>query len=90
LSTPWRPRTAIGDVILQHVAPRVWIPTTIVQPGDLQGTVAVPPKTTRGAALSVAQTLVSPGRSIYIHHHDDAEWEQVRTEAAAAQSGRRA
>jgi hypothetical protein len=80
VSTPWLPRTEIGDVIVHHAAPRVWIPATVVQPGDLHGQVAVAPKTTRDAALTVAQGLVQSGRCIYIYHRDDAQWEQVRPE----------
>lgn len=81
MSTPWRPHTAIGDVIVHHAAPRVWIPAIVTEPGDLHGNAAVAPKMTRDAALTVAQTLLQPGGCIYIHHRDDAEWEQVRTEA---------
>ena len=80
MSTPWRPRTAVGDVIVHHAAPRVWIPATVVEPGDLQGEVAIAPKMTRDAALAFAHTLLIPGGSIYIYHRDDAEWEQVRPE----------
>jgi hypothetical protein len=83
VSTPWRPSTEIGDVIIHHAAPRVWLPATVFQSGDLAGKVAVAPKTTRDAALTVARELLQPGRCIYIHHRDDAEWEQVRDADAA-------
>lgn len=78
--TPWRPRTEVGDVLIHHAAPKVWLPATVVQSGDLVGQAAVAPKTTRDAALTVAHSLLQPGRCIYIYHRDDAEWEQVRTE----------
>ena len=80
MSTPWRPHTEVGDVLIHHAAPKVWLPATVVQSGDLVGKAAVAPKTTRDAALTVAHSLLQPGRCIYIHHRDDAEWEQVRTE----------
>jgi hypothetical protein len=81
VSIPWRPRTEVGDVIIHHAAPRVWMPATVEQPGDLQGKVAVAPKTTRDAALTVAYSLLQPGRCVYIHHRDDAQWEHVRPES---------
>jgi hypothetical protein len=80
VSTPWRPRTEIGDVIVHHAAPRVWIPATVVQAGDLHGSVATAPKMTRDAALTVAYSLLQPGRCLYIYHRDDAQWEQIRPE----------
>jgi hypothetical protein len=83
VSTPWRPRTEVGDVLIHHAAPKVWIPATVVQSGDLVGKTAVAPKTTRDAALTVARELMQPGRRIYILHRDDAEWEQVRDVDAA-------
>ena len=73
VSTPWRPSTEVGDVLIHHAAPKVWIPATVVQSGDLVGETADSPKTTRDAALTVAHRLLQPGRCIYIHHRDDAE-----------------
>ena len=70
------PITDVGDVIIQHVAPKVWIPCAITANGDLKGrpTTAVPSRT---AALAAAAALLLHGRKIYIRHHDDVEWELV-------------
>jgi hypothetical protein len=75
VSNPWRPSTDPGDVIVHHAAPKVWIAARVVQPGDLVGTMQPIPQMKRDAALTEARTLLAPGRQIYIHHHDDAEWE---------------
>jgi len=72
-----KPLTDIGDVVIHHLAPRVWVPCAITANGDVNGrpTTAV---TSRVAAIAAAQSLLLPGRRIYIRHHDDAEWEAVR------------
>ena len=77
-SQQWSPSTEIGDVIVHHAAPRVWFAATVTQPGDLVGATTRVSKASRDAALAVARELLRPGRRIYIHHQDDAEWEQVR------------
>jgi len=71
------PITDVGDVVIHHLAPRVWVPCAITKNGDLGGrsTTAV---SSRLAAVAAAQSLLLPGRRIYIRHHDDAEWEEVR------------
>ena len=81
MSTPWQPRTEVGDVIVHHAAPRVWITASVTKAGDLAGTViGKNPRTTRDSAIDAARGLLQHGGQIYIHHQDDAEWEQVRTE----------
>jgi hypothetical protein len=72
----WTPITDVGDVLNDHVAPKVWIPSPITQPNDLSGS---PTRafTTRLPAIEAARQLLLPGRRIYIHHHDDACWEAV-------------
>jgi hypothetical protein len=74
---PWRPHTEIGDVIVHHAAPKVWLPARVTEPGDLVGTTTQVSRMSRDAALAVAQTLLRPGGRIYIYHRDDAEWEGV-------------
>lgn len=73
----WRPSTDVGDVIIHHAAPKVWIPASVTASGDVVGKMDGGPRTTRDAALDAARSLLGPGRRIYIHHHDDAEWERV-------------
>jgi hypothetical protein len=70
------PITDVGDVIIQHFAPKVWVPSAIIRPNDLIGS---PTKTitTRAGAIEAARALLLPGRRMYIRHHDDAEWEEV-------------
>jgi hypothetical protein len=75
---PWRPSTETGDVIIHHAAPKVWVAASVTQTGDLVGKMTDIPKTSRDGALVVAREMLQPGRQIYIHHRDDAEWEQVR------------
>jgi hypothetical protein len=72
-----QPITDIGDVVIHHLAPKLWVPCAITANGDVNGrpTTAV---AARRAALAAAQSLLLPGRRIYIRHHDDAEWEEVR------------
>jgi hypothetical protein len=77
VSTPWHPSTDIGDVIIHHAAPKVWVAAIVTQPDDLVGTTAGIPKTLRDHALTVARELVRAGGRIYIHHRDDATWEPV-------------
>ena len=72
------PNTEIGDVIVHHAAPKVWVAASVTQSGDLVGATTQVAKTSRGAALAVARELLSPGGRIYVHHQDDAEWEHVR------------
>jgi hypothetical protein len=78
VSTSWRPSTEIGDVIIHHAAPKVWIAASVTNAGDLVGHLTSIPRTTRDSALVAARELLQPDRQIYIHHHDDAVWEQVR------------
>jgi hypothetical protein len=75
-TNPWHPITDIGDVVIQGLSPKMWVPCAITQPGDLNGrpTTSV---TSRAAALRAARALLLPGRRIYIRHHDDAEWEDI-------------
>lgn len=77
-SESWRPNTEIGDVIVHHAAPKLWLPASVTDNGDLAGTKTKVSKTSRDAAVAVARELLRPGGRIYIHHHDDAYWEQVR------------
>ena len=77
-SEPWCPNTEIGDVIVHHAAPKVWVPASVTEHGDLAGAGTKVSKTSRDAAMAVARELLRPGGRIYIHHHDDAQWEQVR------------
>jgi hypothetical protein len=71
-----QPITDVGDVVIHHVAPKHWVPCAITASGDVAGrpTTAV---MTRVAALAAAQSLLLPGRRVYIRHHDDAEWEEI-------------
>jgi hypothetical protein len=73
---PWHPITDIGDVVVQHLSPTMWVPCAITQHGDLNGrpTTSV---TSRAAALRAARALLLPGRRIYIRHSGDDEWEDV-------------
>jgi hypothetical protein len=80
-SKPWCPRTEIGDVIIHHAAPKVWVAASVTQAGDLVGQQIGMPRMSRDSALVSARDLLQPGRQIYIYHRDDAEWEQVRIEA---------
>jgi hypothetical protein len=70
------PFTVAGDVIIQHMAPRIWIPSPVAASNDLIGlrtkTIA-----TRLGAIEAARALLLPGRRLYIHHHDDANWEAI-------------
>ena len=71
-----QPITDVGDVVIHQFAPKVWVPCAITTSGDVNGR----PTTTvmsRLAALAAAQSLLLPGRRVYIRHHDDAEWEEV-------------
>ena len=70
------PVTDIGDVIIQHFGPKVWIPSPVLRPNDLVGS-PTKPTSTRHSAIEAARSMVRPGRHIYIHHHDDANWEAV-------------
>jgi len=70
------PLTDIGDVIIQHFGPRLWVPSPVVRPNDLIGS-PTKPTATRPGAIEAARSVVLPGRRIYIHHHDDANWEAV-------------
>ena len=72
----WYPITDVGDVIVHHVAPKVWLPCAVTTQGDLNGRPTTP-CTSRARAMAVAQGLLVPGRKIYVRHHDDAEWEAV-------------
>ena len=75
-SEAWYPITDVGDVIIHHVAPKVWLPCAVRAQGDLEGS-PTDPYTSRAGAMAVAQELLVPGRRIYVCHHDDAEWEAV-------------
>jgi hypothetical protein len=70
------PVTIAGDVIVQHMAPKIWIPSSVTASNDLIGS---PTRTitTRLEAIAAARELLRPGRRLYIHHHDDANWEAV-------------
>jgi len=70
------PCTDIGDVIVHHIAPKVWQVTAVTTPGDLRGR-ATTTYLSRAAAMAAAQGLRLPGRRIHIRHHDDAQWEHV-------------
>jgi hypothetical protein len=72
----WQPHPTSGDVIIRHRAPKVWVPCAIARDGDLNG-VASAPCTSRPSAIIAASTLLKPGGRIYIHHQDDALWEEV-------------
>ena len=72
-----QPLTDIGDVVIHHFAPKVWVPCAITANGDLNGR-RTTPVMSRLAALAAAQSLWLPGRRVYIRHHDDAAWEEVR------------
>jgi hypothetical protein len=74
---PCRPPTAPGDVIIHHEAPRVYVVARVVHPGDLVGNHEPIPNRSREAAVTAGRKLLAAGRRIYIHHRDDAEWEQV-------------
>ncbi len=77
----WKPSIHVGDVIIHHFRPKSWAATAAMTPGDMDGT---PTKvdTSRTAAVETARTLVAPRGRIYIRHHDDAEWEEVRADGA--------
>jgi hypothetical protein len=75
-SQSWHPLTDVGDVIIHHVAPKVWLPCAVRSQGDLDGN-PTEPYASRDRAMAVAQGLLLPGRRIYVRHHDDAEWEAV-------------
>jgi hypothetical protein len=77
-SESWQPKTQIGDVIVHHAAPKFWIPASVSDTGDLDGTKTKVSKTSRDAAVAAARELLRPGGRIYIRHHDDAIWEEVR------------
>ena len=70
------PITDVGDVIIHHVAPKVWLPCAVTKHGDLDG-MATKPHLSRIAAVAEAKNLLLPHRRIYIRHQDDAEWEEV-------------
>jgi hypothetical protein len=70
------PITDVGDVVIHHLAPRVWVPSAITRNGDINGRATTAVRS-RLAALAAAQSLLLPGGRIYIRHHDDAEWEEV-------------
>ena len=70
------PLTDIGDVVIHHRAPKVWVPCAITTPGDLDGRPTAV-LTSRTAALAAAHSLLLSGRRMYIRHHDDAMWEEV-------------
>ena len=70
------PRTDIGDVIVHHMAPKVWRVAAVTTPGDLRGR-AMTTYLSRAAAMAAAHALRLAGRRIYIRHHDDAQWEHV-------------
>jgi hypothetical protein len=72
----WHPITDVGDVIIQHFGPKLWVPSPVVRPNDLRGS-PTKPTTTRLGAIEAARFVLLPGRRIYIHHHDDANWEAV-------------
>lgn len=76
-NTPRRPITEIGDVIIHHVAPKVWMPSAVTKAGDLDGR-AMTPHISRLGAMAAARELLLPGRRIYIRHQDDAEWEDAK------------
>jgi hypothetical protein len=78
VTKPWHPITDIGDVVIQHLSPEMWVPCAITQPGDLKGrpTTSV---SSRAAAVRAAGALSLPGRRIYIRHHNEAEWEEVNS-----------
>ena len=66
----------IGDVVIHHVAPRVWYLSRITNPAVTDGH-ATHPYRTRPYAIEAARALLAERRRIYIHHHDDAHWEEV-------------
>ena len=74
-----RPITDVGDVVIQHRAPRVWEPCAITRHADVEGR---PMRTygSRDDAVAAARELLLPGRRIYIRHHDDAIWEVVQAD----------
>ena len=72
------PMVEIGDVVIHHMAPRVWYLTPITKPADIDGH-ATHPYRTRPDAIEAARALLQHGRRIYIHHRDDALWEEVLT-----------
>ena len=81
----WQPHPTDGDVVIHHRAPKVWIPCTITRNGDFAG-FAGARCTSRPSAIVAASSLVKPGGRIYIHHEDDAQWEEVPPNRALSES----
>ena len=72
----WQPHPYRGDVVIRHRAPKVWIPCAIARDGDIDGLPSTP-RTSRPSAVVAAAALLAPRGRIYIHHQDDALWEEV-------------
>ena len=71
-----QPMTDVGDVMIHHMAPRVWVPCPITKPGDIRGC-AMRAYPTPTEAIVAARTFALPGCKVYIWHHDDRAWEFV-------------
>lgn len=78
----WQPLPRSGDVIIRHRAPKVWLLYAIAIDGDFTGMPGASCMT-RPAAIMAAATLLKPGGRIYIHHQDNALWEEVPPTSAA-------
>ncbi len=72
------PDLRVGDVVIHHFRPKVWVVTVVTSHGEDSGP-ATTTDSSRDDALTTARRLLKGGHRLYIRHHDDAQWEEVAT-----------